>query len=187
MHHELIIAGFGGQGVILAGQILAWAANLDGNHVVWSPSYGPEMRGGTAYCTVIISSEAIGSPVVAQPDIAIIMDEPSLQKFLPQLRPGGLLILNSSIVKSEVTRTDLTCLKFEANRIAEKVGDTRSANVVMLGILFGLVSLVSEEHLQAALRERWGKQPKLLELNQRALQAGMEESLHGKNEKTIPA
>jgi 2-oxoglutarate ferredoxin oxidoreductase subunit gamma len=187
MHHELIIAGFGGQGVILAGQILAWAANLDGNHVVWTPSYGPETRGGTAYCTVIISSEAIGSPVVAQPDIGLIMDEPSFLRFAPQIRTGGLLILNSSIVRSEMTRADITGLKFEANRIAEKVGDARSANVVMLGILIGLVPLVSEEHLQAALRERWGKQPKLLELNQRALQAGMEESLHGKNEKIIPA
>jgi 2-oxoglutarate ferredoxin oxidoreductase subunit gamma len=187
MHHEIIIAGFGGQGVILAGQILAWAANLDGNHVVWTPSYGPETRGGTAYCTVIISSEAIGSPVVAQPDIGVIMDEPSFVRFLPQIRPGGLVLLNRSIVKSQVTRADLTVREFEVNRIAEKVGDARAANVVMLGILFGLVPLVKEEHLQVALRERWGKQPKLLELNQRALQAGVEESLHGKNEKTLPA
>jgi 2-oxoglutarate ferredoxin oxidoreductase subunit gamma len=187
MHHELIIAGFGGQGVILAGQILAWAANLDGNHVVWTPSYGPETRGGTAYCTVIISSEPIGSPVVAQPDIGIIMDEPSFVRFLPQIRPGGLVLVNRSIVQSKITRSDVTVREFEVNRIAESVGDARSANVVMLGILFGLVPLVKEEHLQAALRERWGKQPKLLELNRRALQAGMEETLHGKDEKTLPA
>jgi 2-oxoglutarate ferredoxin oxidoreductase subunit gamma len=176
MQTELIFAGFGGQGVILAGQIMTWAANLDEKAVVWSPSYGPEMRGGTSFCTVIISSEPIGSPVVDRPDIEMIMDEPSLEKFLPQLKVGGLLLLNTSIVKTKVERNDVILVEIEANRIAEAAGDARSANVVMLGVLWGLRPIVSEENIDQALQARWGKQPKLLEINRRAFQAGKKEA-----------
>jgi len=176
MHHELIIAGFGGQGVILAGQLLAWAANLEGKAVVWSPSYGPEMRGGSSHCTVIISSEAIGSPVVAHPDSELILDEPSLGQFAPRLKPGGLLIANSSLVQGNCGREDIVRVEIPANHIAEAVGDVRSANVVMLGALLGLVPLVKKESLWEALEERWGGQPGLLEANRRALRAGMEQA-----------
>lgn len=173
MHHELIIAGFGGQGVLLAGQLLAWAANKDGCSVVWSPAYGPEMRGGASHCTVIISSTPVGSPIVAHPDSEIIMDAPSMPLFVPRLKPGGLLIMNSSLIRSAPERDDLLVRDVAANELAEEVGDVRSANVVILGVLVGLVPLVQEDSLQAALHERWSGSPKLLELNKRALQAGM--------------
>jgi 2-oxoglutarate ferredoxin oxidoreductase subunit gamma len=182
MHHELIIAGFGGQGVLLAGQILVWAANLDDHPVVWSPSYGPEMRGGASHCTVIISSEPIGTPLVAHPDTEVLMNEPSLEKFLPALKPGGLLILNSSIIHSQIERSDIRRVDIPANQIAEDIGDVRSANVVMLGALLGLEPLAREESIQAALKERWGRSPKLLELNKHALQVGIEA---GRKAKTV--
>jgi len=174
MHHELIIAGFGGQGVLLAGQILAWAANLEGKSVVWSPSYGPEMRGGSSHCTVIISSDPIGSPIVAHPDTEVIMNNPSLGQFLPKLKPGGLLITNSSLVRNKPERTDIKLVEIPANTLAEEVGDVRSVNVVILGALMTVVSLVEEASVQRALIERWGKNPKLLEINRRALHAGMQ-------------
>lgn len=174
MHHELIIAGFGGQGVLLAGQILAWAANLEGKSVVWSPSYGPEMRGGSSHCTVIISSDPIGSPIVAHPDTEVIMNGPSLEQFLPKLKPGGLLITNSSLVRNKPERTDIKLVEIPANTLAEEVGDVRSVNVVILGALMTVVSLVEEASVQRALIERWGKNPKLLEINRRALHAGMQ-------------
>jgi 2-oxoglutarate ferredoxin oxidoreductase subunit gamma len=180
MKHELIIAGFGGQGVILAGQILAWAANLEGKHVIWSPSYGPEMRGGASHCTVIVSSEPIGSPIVAFPDSEVIMDNPSLGRFLPGLKPGGLLILNSSLVRRNPDRPDIRKIAVPANRIAEGMGDVRCANLVMLGALLGLVPLVGEASLDETLQERWGEKPNLLEMNKRALRAGMEESVKAK-------
>ncbi len=177
MHHELIIAGFGGQGVILAGQLLTWAANLDGKAVVWSPSYGPEMRGGASHCTVIISSEEIGSPVVSKADSEVIMDAPSLSHFLPKLRPGGLLLTNSSLVPENPKREDIRRIDLPAYHIAEEVGDARAANVVMLGALLGLVPLVEEKSLHQALHERWGSQPQLLEINHHALKAGREAAL----------
>ena len=180
MHHELIFAGFGGQGVLLAGHILAWAANLEGKATAWSPSYGPEMRGGSSHCTVIVSLETIGSPIVVRPDIEVIMDEPSLDIFLPKLKPGGLLIINSSIVRKSPSRDDIRRLAIPANRIAEEMGDARSANVVMLGVLTGLVPLVEEASIQRALVERWGRDEKLLEINRRALRAGMAEAAKAK-------
>jgi 2-oxoglutarate ferredoxin oxidoreductase subunit gamma len=180
MHHELIIAGFGGQGVLLAGQILAWAANHEGKSVVWSPSYGPEMRGGSSHCTVIISSQPVGSPVVARPDTAIAMDESSLTQLrpplVPRVKPGGLLLLNSSLVRSQPGRDDVSTLGVPVNGIAEQVGDVRSANVVMLGMFMACVPLVDQESIFLALNERWRSQPRLLDLNQRALKAGMEYS-----------
>ncbi|NIM04160.1 MAG: 2-oxoacid:ferredoxin oxidoreductase subunit gamma [Armatimonadetes bacterium] len=180
MHHEIIIAGFGGQGVILTGQLLALAANLEDKHVVWNPSYGPEMRGGPSHCTVIISSDPIGSPVVAHPDSELIMDDPSLGRFLPGLKPGGLLIMNSSLVRKNPERKDVRRIAIPANRIAEHLGDVRCTNLVMLGALLGLVPMVEEESLHLTLKERWGGKPDLLDLNQRALRAGMEEAAKAK-------
>jgi len=176
MRNEIILAGFGGQGIILAGLVLAWAANLEEKAVVWSPSYGPEMRGGASHCTVIISSEPIGSPVVAHPDVEIIMDEPSLGRFLRLLKPEGLLLVNSSLVRKNPERKDIRRIAIPANRIAEKIGDVRCANVVMLGALMGLVPLVEERSVDQAFVERWGREPGLLEMNRRALRAGMEEA-----------
>ena len=104
METSIVIAGFGGQGVLFAGQLLAYAGMDAGQHVTWIPSYGPEMRGGTANCTVIISDEAIGSPIVSRPDVTIVLNEPSYEKYADVVKPGGLLVINSSLVTSEIGR-----------------------------------------------------------------------------------
>ncbi|MGF1505077.1 MAG: 2-oxoacid:ferredoxin oxidoreductase subunit gamma [Chloroflexi bacterium] len=135
MQHELIFSGFGGQGVMFAGQLLAYAAMDTGYHVTWIPSYGPEMRGGTAHCTVVISDKPIGSPVVRRPQIAIVFNKPSFDKYEPLVRPGGLLVINSSLVDDPVTRERLDVLRIPATQMAEQVGTPRLTNVVLLGAL----------------------------------------------------
>ena len=175
IHHELIIAGFGGQGVLLTGQIVVEAAVLESREVVWTPAYGPEMRGGPAFCTVIISSEAIGSPLVAHPDTAIIMDQPSLPKYQGQVRPGGILLLNSSLVTLREPRRDVTYYAIRANHLAEEIGDVRIANMVMLGAFVRLTGLVRQESILQALRATLPPRRRhLLPLNERALTAGGE-------------
>lgn len=118
MQHELIFAGFGGQGIMFGGQLLAYAAMDSGYHVTWIPSYGPEMRGGTAYCTVVIADQEIGSPVVKHPGIGMIFNAPSFDKFVPLLQPNGLLIYNASLIPQQTERQDLTILPVPATERA---------------------------------------------------------------------
>jgi len=175
LHHELIIAGFGGQGVLKMGQTLAEAAMREGRQVVWTPAYGPEMRGGPAFCTVIVSTEAIGAPVVAQADTAIIMDSPSLAKYQRQVRPGGSIIINSSLVDPDQMRKDRRCLAVRANHIAEEIGEALIVNMVMLGAFLELTHLVRPESVVQALREALPeRRHHLIPLNERALAAGAE-------------
>jgi 2-oxoglutarate ferredoxin oxidoreductase subunit gamma len=174
MRHEIIMAGFGGQGIMLMGQILATAAMIENQDVVWHPSYGPEMRGGTAYCTVVLSDSGLGSPVASAFDSAVIMDAPSLGKFLGKIKPGGLLILNTSLVTvPEPAPAGLRVVPVMANELAEKVGDARVANLAMLGAFVEVTKLVATESIPAALRciipER---RHNLLPLNQRAFDEG---------------
>lgn len=172
-HHELIIAGFGGQGVLKMGQTLAEAAMREGREVVWTPAYGPEMRGGPAFCTVIISTEPIGAPVVAQADTAIIMDQPSLAKYQPMVREGGVIIVNSSLVKVEQVRKDRRCLAVDANRIAEEIGNAQIVNMVMLGAFLELTHLAKPESVVRALRDALPERRHyLIPLNEQALEAG---------------
>ena len=131
MQTEIVIAGFGGQGVLFAGQVLAYAAMDDGKHVTWIPSYGPEMRGGTANCTVVVADEEIGSPIVRHPKAVIAMNQPSLEKYEPLVAENGTLLINSSLIDQSVGRTDLQCLFVPANEIAETIGDKRMATIVM--------------------------------------------------------
>lgn len=133
MQTEIIFAGFGGQGVLFAGQVLAFAAMDAGRDVTWMPSYGPEMRGGTANCTVVIADEEIGSPTVKHPKAVVVMNLPSLDKFEPLVAPSGVLIVNSSLVNRDPTRTDITWLIIPAQEIAEMIGPRRLLNMVMLG------------------------------------------------------
>ncbi len=133
MHESVIIAGFGGQGILFSGQVLAYAGMYDGREVVWMPSYGPEMRGGTANCTVVISSDRIRSPLVPSPLGIIAMNRPSFDRFEPAVRAGGVLIVNSSLVDAHSLRTDIRVLAVPANHIAEELGSAKVANLVVLG------------------------------------------------------
>jgi 2-oxoglutarate ferredoxin oxidoreductase subunit gamma len=162
MLHEIIISGFGGQGALFAGQLLAYGALEEGRHVTWIPSYGPEMRGGTANCTVIISDEEIGSPLVRNPSAAIVMNPPSFDRFEPLMKKGGVLVVNASLVQTPTQRTDLRWIPIQANEIAAELGTPQLANVVLLGALvaatgvlkFETLDKVLEEHISARHRDK---------------------------------
>jgi 2-oxoglutarate ferredoxin oxidoreductase subunit gamma len=179
MQTEIIIAGFGGQGVLFAGQVMAYAAMDSGKEVTWIPSYGPEMRGGTANCTVIISDEEIGSPTVMRPTAAMVLNLPSLEKYEPRVRSGGVLIANSSLINREIERKDIRSVMIPANEIAEELGDRRMLNMVMLGALLELMPVLSLDQIQQALEAHLPERHrKLLSHNRRALLRGAEFARH---------
>ena len=154
MQTSIVIAGFGGQGVLFAGQLLAYAGMDSGRHVTWIPSYGPEMRGGTAHCTVIISDDRIGAPIVSEPDIAIVLNQPSFEKYETLVKPGGLLVVNSSLIATETTRTDIDAVYVPANRIADEHGTTKMLNMATLGALLAKrPHLLSLEMVEQALSD----------------------------------
>jgi 2-oxoglutarate ferredoxin oxidoreductase subunit gamma len=173
MQAEVIIAGFGGQGVLFAGQILAFAGMDQGKEVTWMPSYGPEMRGGTANCTVIIADEEIGSPTVRNPKAALVLNLPSLEKYEPQISPGGALIINSSLVNRGATRTDIDALLIPAQEIAETIGNRRLMNIVMLGALLQKLPILTLENIEQALDHHLPERHRrLLPSNIQALRQG---------------
>jgi 2-oxoglutarate ferredoxin oxidoreductase subunit gamma len=175
MYQDVMIAGFGGQGVLLAGKLLAYAGMLEGKHVTWFPSYGAEIRGGTANCTVIISSEEIGSPVVQKPSAMMIFNEASFKKFEKRIRQNGQLFLNTSLVQAAPTRSDLTRIEVKANDIAEDLGDIRISNMVMLGAFLKKTSVVTMDSVIAAIREVLpARRQSLIPLNENALRRGAE-------------
>jgi 2-oxoglutarate ferredoxin oxidoreductase subunit gamma len=175
MYQGIRISGFGGQGVISAGILLAQAGLLENKNVSWFPAYGAEMRGGTANCSVVIASDEVSSPVVSRPDTVIVMNEPSLAKFEPLVRPGGLLIINSSLVNSRPKRTDIKVAYVPCNKIAEELGTTKIANMVALGAFAGLTGAVSVETIGQALGKVFKRaKPEMLELNIKALRKGAE-------------
>lgn len=176
MTEELIIAGFGGQGVLLAGKLLCVAAMREGRHVSHIPAYGAEMRGGTANCSVVISDEDIASPVIERPSVVIALNGPSLVKFEKRVRPGGLLIWNSSLVKVPPTRTDLKIVDLDATRISLDEGTERGANMAALGALLSLKPhIVSRPAVEAALDEVISaRNLKHNQVNIRILHAGSE-------------
>lgn len=175
MIEELIIAGFGGQGVMSMGQLLTYAGMIEGKHVAYIPSYGPEMRGGTANCSVTVSDREISSPIFTEPTSVIIMNQPSLEKFEPTVQPGGLLIVNSSLVTKKATRQDIRFFAIEGNEEAEKLGSSKVANIVILGAYLELTKVVSIdsiiESLKKVLPER---RHNLIPLNRQALELGAE-------------
>mgnify|MGYP000100214472 CR=1 FL=1 len=153
MQKEIIIAGFGGQGVLFAGQVLAYAAMDLGKEVTWIPSYGPEMRGGTANCTVVIADEEIGSPLVQHPPFAIALNLPSFDKYEHEMQPGGVLVVNQSMVDRGAKRTDIQTVFVPANEIAEEIGNKKLTNMVAVGALVAAMSeLVTLEAVEQALR-----------------------------------
>jgi 2-oxoglutarate ferredoxin oxidoreductase subunit gamma len=176
IHHELIIAGFGGQGVLKLGLALAEAAMHEGREVSWIPSYGPETRGGSSFCTVVISTDPIGSPVVDQVDTAIIMDRVSLLKYQQRVRAGGMILVNTSLIDASLLRTDIMRYGIDANRLAEEIGDQRTGNMVLLGALLHLTHLVEPRTVIAALGETLSARNRhLLPMNERALALGAEQ------------
>ncbi|HUF39278.1 MAG TPA: 2-oxoacid:acceptor oxidoreductase family protein [Anaerolineales bacterium] len=178
MQNEIIIAGFGGQGVLFAGQILAYAAMESGKHVTWFPSYGPEMRGGTANCTVIISDEEIGAPLVRNPTAILAMNLPSLSKFEPLLKPGGTLVVNTTLVDRPVERDDIEVVAIPATGLAETLGGKRLANMVMLGALLAKLPVLLPEALKAALENHLPERHRhLLDVNMEALEEGQAQCL----------
>ncbi len=175
MTKEIIIAGFGGQGVVSSGIILAYAGLLENLNVTFFPSYGAEMRGGTANCSVVISDQKIASPVVTNPDVVIIMNEPSLLKFEPLVKANGQLFFNKTLIKSRPKRNDIEIIPIEANKIAEELGQGRIANMVMLGALIKKIGIINMEAMKKAQRKRFSKASESqLALNDSALDRGYE-------------
>lgn len=177
MYQDVMIAGFGGQGVLLVGKLLAYAGMLEGKRVTWFPSYGAEIRGGTANCTVIISDEEIGSPVVQNPSAMLILNEASFKKFEHRIKQGGQLFLNTSLVHEPATRSDINRIEVKANEIAESLGDIRITNMVMLGAFLKKTGVVALESVLAALKQVLPpRRHNLLPLNEKALKQGGEAS-----------
>jgi len=173
MQTEIIISGFGGQGTLYAGQLLAYAAMDEGKHVTWIPSYGPEMRGGTANCTVVISDEEIGSPTVLYPKAVLAMNLPSLDKYEPLMATGGTLIVNESMVNRAPTRKDIRSIMVPANTIGQDLGNERVSNMVMLGALLKALPLLPEGAIERALAAHTAERHKrLITMNIEALQKG---------------
>lgn len=175
LYANVTMAGFGGQGLMFIGKLLAYSAMKAGKHVTWMPSYGPAMRGGTANCTVVISDEEIGSPVITAPQALIIMNNPSLEAFEPRLQPQGLLLLNTSMITRAVTRKDVETIPVRANEIAADAGEKRAANMVMLGAYAARTNIVSKEVILEGLKELFGKKSAFLGANARAFEKGMEQ------------
>lgn len=173
MYFDTIIAGFGGQGVLFMGNLMAYAAMEAGRQVTFMPVYGVEMRGGTANCTVVVSDEEIASPVASNPDIAVVMNNPSLMKFSNLVRSGGTLLVNSSLVETKIGRADLNVVPVPVSDLAHELGEDRSANVVMMGAFVAVTGLLDLDAFKEALAEtNLGKKPKVLELNRKALEVG---------------
>jgi 2-oxoglutarate ferredoxin oxidoreductase subunit gamma len=175
MQTELILSGFGGQGIMFAGQIVSYAAMDAGKQVTWIPSYGPEMRGGTANCTVVVADDEIGSPVVKNPDAVLAMNLPSLDKYEPMIKPGGVLVVNASMVDRLPKRADIKFISVPCNEIAEEIGNARLANMVAVGALMEMASVLTVDDIESALSIHMpGRHKHLLPKNVEAVKRGAE-------------
>lgn len=172
MQSEVMFAGFGGQGILLSAKILAHAAMEEGREVAWVPSYGPEMRGGTAYCTVVVSDRLIGSPIIRNPMHLIAMNRPSLEKFAPQVKPGGVILINSSLIAIGSNRHDVDEVRVPVNDIAVKIGSVRSANIIALAAFVARSKLVGLDTLRACVKTEFANKKKLIPLNMTAVDEG---------------
>ena len=172
---SIIISGFGGQGTLFAGQVIAYASMDNGLHVTWIPSYGPEMRGGTAHCTVIISEEAIGSPLVRYPDVVLALNLPSVNKYENLVPDDGVLIANSSLFNRQIERKGIQSLLIPANEIAEELGMVRLANMIMVGAMVAMKPILPLDAVKKALEEHIpDRHKKTLPINFKAMDRGFE-------------
>ncbi|MCM3690356.1 2-oxoacid:acceptor oxidoreductase family protein [Neobacillus niacini] len=174
MLEEIIIAGFGGQGVMSMGQLIAYAGMLEGKGVSWLPSYGPEQRGGTANCAVVVSDEPVGSPLVTNPSTAIVLNNPSFEKFEPLVRPGGILMINSSLVTRASNRSDIEIIELTATDMAADLGNAKVANMILLGAFIELTKVVSCDSIIESLKKVLSEEKHhLIEVNKQALNKGL--------------
>lgn len=175
MEERITIAGFGGQGVMAIGQLLTYAGMIENKEVSWLPSYGPEMRGGTANCSVVIASQDVGSPVVTDATSAIVMNKPSLDKFESTIVKGGKLFINSSLIERKAERDDIDVYYIPANKIADELGNMRVANMVILGAYLRATNVVSIDSILEGFTKVFGeKKANLIPINKQALEKGAE-------------
>ncbi|UCC78446.1 MAG: 2-oxoacid:acceptor oxidoreductase family protein [Candidatus Zixiibacteriota bacterium] len=175
MFQGIIMSGFGGQGIISGGIMLAYAGMIEGKQVTFFPAYGAEMRGGTANCSVVISSDPVASPVVGNPDSLLIMNEPSLARFEDSLKPDGLMIINSSLVASKPTRTDIAAIEIPVSDLAEGVGNIKTANMVILGAYARKTGAVSIDGLKNSIEKVYVRaSASMVEMNKKAIDKGAE-------------
>ncbi len=173
MQTEIKFAGFGGQGILLSAKLLAHAAMEQGSFVAWVPSYGPEMRGGTAYCTVVISDKLIGSPIIKNPTHLVAMNRPSLEKFADTVKPGGIVFINSSLISIRSPRTDIIQLVVPVQEIATQAGSARAANIVALAAFAAKSKLVDLDLLKNCVKEEFASKAKIIPLNMKAFDEGV--------------
>jgi 2-oxoglutarate ferredoxin oxidoreductase subunit gamma len=174
MTYEVIMAGFGGQGLLFSGKVLAHAALIEGKELSWLPSYGPEMRGGTCNCSVIVSDDPVGSPIIANPNVLMVMNEPSLDKFEPAVSAGGIVFVDSSLISRKVERTDIDAVYIPATEMAKQMNAVSLANMIILGAIVKKTGCVSPEIVEKSLRETISaRKAALLDLNLKAVEMGM--------------
>ncbi len=172
MENKIIIAGFGGQGVQSLGMFIAYASIHDGKEVTFLPSYGPEMRGGTSNCSVVVSDKPVASPIIAVPDMLIAMNKPSLAKFESKVKKGGTIIVNSSLIDTKVTRDDVKAVYINANDLAVEAGNVRTANIVVLGAYTKMSGDFTPDVMKAVIEKKFAKKPKVIPANIKAFELG---------------
>ncbi len=178
MYSDVIMAGFGGQGVMLIGKILAYCGMIEDKHVVWIPSYGPEMRGGTANCTIVVSDSPIASPIIANPNAIVVLNKPSLDKFEPMVRKNGLIIINETLIDRKSNRDDVRCIYTPGNKIAMELGNAKATNMVMFGTYIAATGIVGKDTAIKGIEESLKSKAKLIPLNIQAFEKGYELGLN---------
>ncbi len=182
MQTEVVMAGFGGQGLMMIGKLFALAGLEEGKEVTWLPSYGPEMRGGTANCMVVVSEKPIGSPLIPSPSGGIVMNRPSHDKFAETIKPGGILVVNSSLIPNKSSRKDMTCFRIRANDIAMKAGSGKSANLVMLGAYIGMNEIVKAKTVLKAIKKAFASKKQFIDVNCKTFMEGYKLAKAGKSD-----
>ena len=172
MKTEMICAGFGGQGMLSLGQVVAYAGMYDGKSVSWLPSYGPEMRGGTANCSVVVSDDEVANPMITRPNIVIAMNKPSVAKFVDTIVPGGYIFVNSSLIDTKVERTDINVVYVDTFKIAHDGGNPKGTNVVMLGAVIEGTGMVDYDKVVEGVEYYFSKKPQLIDPNKKMLEIG---------------
>ena len=180
---EVLMAGFGGQGMLLSGKLLAYAAMQKGMEVSWLPSYGPEMRGGTANVTVCISDKPVGSPFISKPRALLVMNQPSLEKFGPRVKPGGLIVVNTTLVPIKADRDDCTVVYIPAGELAQKAGTIRASSLVMLGAYVGWAGIVDRDITIKMIKKEFAKKAKFIPANVATFEVGYKEGVKAKKRK----
>ena len=172
MESRIVISGFGGQGVLTIGKYIVYGGMNAQKEVSWMPSYGPEMRGGTASCSVVVSDRQVGSPIVTMADAVVVMNKPSLSKYLPKVKKGGTILINSSLIDTKADRQDINVVYVPANDLAVECGSARSANIVMFGAFVKKVGVITYENAISVLNDSFAKKPAVLETILKCFESG---------------